>query len=166
MSEDYTVDEIEGGMYEVRGKWMTISPLDGVPNSGEIEAETEAEEEEEVDPNAISAIDVVYGNKWNEAFFDKTSYMVHMKEYIHKMAAYLEEHDPGRVDAFMVSVTGFVKTLLPDISQCRFFLGQASDASSSSPEDGMTIVMRYKPDAPATPFFYLFAHGVTLSSPS
>jgi hypothetical protein len=87
------------------------------------------------------------------AFSDKKQYMSYMKGYMGKLKSHLEKTNPGRVAAFMKAAQAFVKDVLANFDDYKFYMGESNDPSAQ------IVLMKWSEDG-QTPYVYVFKDGV------
>ncbi|KNC49503.1 translationally-controlled tumor protein [Thecamonas trahens ATCC 50062] len=154
VSDAFKLTEVDGCVYEVEGKWITVA--DGVAgDASDGNAETGADAGSAVaadagarvqtwvagadagadvdddadtvaDTNSVSAIDVVHMFKLQETFYDRSTYRLYFKGYMRRVRAFLEANRPDEVDQFVKRAPLFAKSVLANISDCQFSLARTS----------------------------------------
>ncbi|KAH6565095.1 hypothetical protein BASA61_009652 [Batrachochytrium salamandrivorans] len=150
VSDAFDMNEIDGIIYEIDAKLITIKPGADI----DIGANASAEEAtEELEDGAVQVINVVYSFNLQSTSFDKKSYMTYIKGYMKAVKKHLEANSPERAAAFEKSVTPFVKKILENFKDYEFYVGE-----SMNPE-GCVALLNYREDG-VTPYFTLFKDGL------
>lgn len=148
-SDAYPVKEINNVAVEIDCALVQV-------NAGDIDigANPSAEDApEETEDGAQTVNNVVYSFRLQSTSFDKKNYMVYIKGYMKKLAKYLEEKNPERVEPFKKEAAEFVKKVLGNFGDYEFYTGESMDP------DGMVALLNYREDG-ITPYFTLFRDGL------
>ncbi|EDR23333.1 hypothetical protein, conserved [Entamoeba dispar SAW760] len=144
---------VEGCMYVVKAKFVVKKEEDfGIACNADEDAE-EGAAGEAGEANAEKVIDVVDNAHLVEQAFTKTEYMAHIKGYMKKMADYLQQNHPEKLDQFKVDATAFVKKVIGAFKDCSFYSGESCDT-----DNGMVAVAMYHDGV--NPTFYFFKDGL------
>lgn len=100
-------------------------------------AEGGGEEDEGVEDTTERKIDIVAAFRLVETGFDKKGFMGYIKQYMKKVKEYLEANKPNRVDVFMKNIQPFVKDVLSNFDDYKFWLTESMD-----PEN-LVIISKY-----------------------
>merc|ERR1712063_86832 len=134
-SDSYPIKLVDGVMYEVTGKYISVKhgdiQLDGANPSAEDAAE-------ETDEAVESGCDIVMAHRLAEsfAFTDKKSYTQYLKEYMKRLQTKMVESDPNfNLDEFKAGMNKVMKELIGRFKDLQFFTGENMDI------DGMVALM-------------------------
>eukprot|EP00842_Homolaphlyctis_polyrhiza_P002292 jgi/Hompol1/3063/HPOL_000030-RA len=149
-SDAFDIKEIDGMLYEVDSKVITIKP--GADIDIGANASTE-EAEEELEDGAIQVNNVVYSFRLQTTSFDKKSYMTYIKGYMKAVKKHLLETNPERAETFEKNITPHVKKVLDNFKDYEFYVGESMNP------DGAVALLNYREDG-ITPYFTLFKDGL------
>eukprot|EP00047_Mylnosiga_fluctuans_P001353 m.219889 g.219889 ORF g.219889 m.219889 type:complete len:177 (+) comp10271_c0_seq1:1597-2127(+) len=147
----------DGLVYEANGKSITVNnDVDEALIGGNKSAEADGEDES-VDPNSTTGIDIVISFKLQETTFDLKSYGAYLKDYMKALAEKITAaKGADAAAAWKSAIQKYVSSvILPGIKakQFQFFTGE-----SMNPE-GMVVLMNYREDG-STPYFIFFKEGL------
>ena len=152
-SDSFPLKEIDDIVYEVEAKMIQKVNGDfGI--SANTDEDAESSDAGGLDSNVQTVNNVVEAHKLVETTFDKKSYMMYIKGYMKALTDHLKANNPSRVDAFQKGAQNFVKKVLANFSDFRFFQGETMDI-----EKGMVALMFYREDG-ITPVFYIWKDGI------
>jgi len=154
-SDSYPIKLVDGVMYEVTGKYISVKhgdiQLDGANPSAEDAAE-------ETDEAVESGCDIVMAHRLAEsfAFTDKKSYTQYLKEYMKRLQTKMVESDPNfNLDEFKAGMNKVMKELIGRFKDLQFFTGENMDI------DGMVALMEYRDvNGESRPVMLFFKHGL------
>jgi hypothetical protein len=148
-SDSFPVTEIDDCLYEVEGKFITLSEGGyDIGCSGDV-----PEEELALAEGARSVINIVDAFRLQETTFDKKAYMAYIKGYMKRVKSHLEITCPERVSIFMEKAQSAVKKILGQFKEWQFFTGETMDP------EAMILLMGFREDG-MTPFFWAFKDGL------
>jgi len=150
-ADSYKIQDIDGIAYEIEGK--VIVKKDAEVDIGANPSQEEGAENETYGSDVQTVINVVDGHRLVETGFSKSDYMIHIKAYMKRIVEKLTEVNPTRVQPFQKAVQPFVKKILENFDDYKFYMGE------SYHEQGMIVLMFYKEDG-QIPYFYLFKDGL------
>jgi hypothetical protein len=112
------------------------------------------------DANHVSVIDVVDGYNLMETYFDKKSYLLHLKDYFSSLKTKVlgprYGGDTSRIDEWQTKVQKVVKdNILGKFDDFRFFSGREMGPDGIC----MTLLMGYHEDG-TTPYFIIWKDGL------
>mmetsp|Transcript_34302 Transcript_34302/g.80176 ORF Transcript_34302/g.80176 Transcript_34302/m.80176 type:complete len:172 (-) Transcript_34302:44-559(-) len=153
ISDSFPFEDIDGIAIKITSKTIKQGAADY-----DIGANPSAEGGDE-DGGGGSAEDVFVNNvedafKYQEMALNKKNFMAYLKDYLKKVKAHLEEHNPDRVAEFQAGSQKFIKEkILANFADFQFYCGESMD-----PEAGMAYKF-YEGENPE-PFFYVFKDGL------
>lgn len=112
-----------------------------------------AGEDEGCDDKAEKKLDVLAANKYQSTSFDKKAFTSYVKGFMKKTKAYLEEHNPQRVEGFMKAAPAAVKWILNNFDEFEFYLPESYDTENS-------IILSYYEEGAECPKFVYFIDGL------
>jgi len=137
--------EVDDFVYEVQGKFI---------NKGGENYGIESDPSDGVDDTVERVINVVEAHKLVKAEgVDKKFFLGYIKKYMKQLADHLKQNNPGRVDAFQVAASNYVKKLVAKFDEYEFYLGE-----TMSYEAGIAIV-KWSEDG-LTPIFHFIKDGL------
>lgn len=126
----------------------------GVPINIGANASAEGEDADDTaDPSAETFIDVIKSSRLVESGFSKKDYLTHIKSYMKKVEAHLQNTKPERVEAFKAGAAKYVKKVLEKFDDFSFYLGESCDV------EGMVVLMGYREDG-TTPYCVFWIDGM------
>lgn len=155
-TDTYPVQK-KGGIYKVKGKYVTRSEK---MDESKLGANPSAEEAEEgTDAATVSGIDVVLDNRLQPTGFgNKKEYMAYFKDFVKKLEEYWRSVKPDLdVDAWRKEIQGTFKEVVADFKDFEFFTG-----SSVNPDGNIALVKWETPEGETdeVPFVYFYVEGV------
>lgn len=111
--------------------------------------------EDEVVDNTVERInDIVTSFSLQETSFTKKEYVTVIKAYMQKLKKHLAEKESDRVDIFMKGATEFVKWVVANFDEFKFYSGPSYDQSA------MIVLSYYKEEANEAPHFLFIKDGL------
>eukprot|EP01027_Heterolobosea_sp_BB2_P022029 GEZU01032407.1.p2 GENE.GEZU01032407.1~~GEZU01032407.1.p2 ORF type:complete len:168 (-),score=98.10 GEZU01032407.1:76-579(-) len=151
ISDSFELNEVDDVVFEVKGKMITKG-ADEIKLEG---ANASAEEAEESMDNTTQVVNnIVDAFRLQETSYDKKAYMSYIKGYMKRVADYLQENNPSRLDAFKAGAQTFVKKVLGEFNEYQFFTGESMDHES------MLVLCKFKEDQ--NPYLYFFKDGMKM----
>lgn len=148
-SDTYPMKLLHGVVYEVQGKHVTMT--EGEVDIGANPSAEGGGDDEGVDPSSVSGVNIVLANRLVETSFSKKDYQTHIKDFMKKIKARLEEKEPGEVDVFTKGAATFIKEVLGEFKEYQFYLGEKMN------EDSMVALLKWKEEIPV---MYFFKHAL------
>jgi len=140
----------EGVIIKVKGKMTTEkTTVDDSMFGGN--ASAEGVDAEGCEDAGQSGIDVVLAHRLMAYDLKKKDYMTHIKEYIGKVKAAIEEECPEKLETFVKESQKFVKGVIGEFKEWDFFCGESMDP------EGMLVLVKWEG---TDPYLYYFAHGL------
>jgi len=128
-SDAMAIKEIDDVIFEIQAKTILVD------DSGiDIGANPSAEggEDEPVDESVRRVVNIVHNHQLSETSYDKSSFMMWLKNYLKKVKDLLTQEKPDRVDPFMKGMQKFVKEqLLPKFNDLQFWTGASLDPEAA-----------------------------------
>ncbi|KYQ94418.1 hypothetical protein DLAC_11601 [Tieghemostelium lacteum] len=152
LSDAFEMVEVGDVVYEVKTKMIT-KDTNVVVNTG-ANASEEENEDEGTDSSVVTVNNLVDAQRLVETSFTKKDYLTYIKGYMKAVQDYLMQNNPGRVDPFKKGAQDYVKKVLENFDQYKFYTGENMDA------DGIVILQFYKPDDATTPYFAYWKDGL------
>ena len=122
---------------------------------GNKSAEDDGQEDSE--QQGTTGINVVLANKlWEQEGFKKKDYKKHIKEYIKRIVAHLQEKKPDEVDKFKADASKAVVSILSKYDDLQLFRGESLDPDVDEGEC-MLVLVEYRD---SKPFLLFFKHGL------
>lgn len=154
-SDSYPTKLIDGVMYEVTGRYVTVKHGDIQLEGSNPSAEEATEESDEA---VESGCNIVMAHRLVEsfAFPDKKSYTQYLKDYVKRLQAKLLASDPNfNLDEFKTGMNKVMKELISRFKDLQLFTGENMDV------DGMVAMMEYRDiDGENRPVMMFFKHGL------
>lgn len=148
-SDIYKMELIDGVLYKVHAKQVTVSGDCDVNIGGNPSAEEAADVLSE---NSVSGINVLMASRLVETTYTKKTYQKHIKEYMGKIKTRLEEAGkPEELKTFLKGAATQVKAILGEFDEWQFYLGETMNI------DGMVVLVKWDGE---TPYIYFFKHGL------
>ncbi|EGC39381.1 hypothetical protein DICPUDRAFT_52670 [Dictyostelium purpureum] len=146
LSDAFEIEE-KDVVYEVKTKMIT-KDLDVKVDIGANASEEEGDEG--VDSAGLVQVNnLVDSMRLTETSFDKKGYLTYIKGYMKALSDKLSETNPSRVDAFKSGAQEYIKGMVGQFSEYKFYQGENMDA------DGLVVLSYYKnPEDPAPTFVY------------
>lgn len=153
-NDAFPIKKVNDFIWEVEGKRISVN--EGI-DSALIGANPSAEEQDEaVDDNVITEIDVVYSNQLVETSFqDKKAYGNYLKGYLKEVAERVKAKNADKVKDFQTAVQKyFSENVIGKFNHIQFYC-------SSSFSDGTNYIIpcNYRDDD-VTPFFIFIVDGL------
>jgi len=152
ISDSYNLKEIDGIAYEADCSRINVGV--GDINIG---ANASAEDQEEgVEDQAETVIDVVHSFRLSQTSFDKKNYLTHLKSYMKMVKQKLQEKnaDASEIKVFEEKAQAFAKKIVQNFKDYDFYIGESMNP------DGMVVLLNYREDG-TTPFVTVWKHGLT-----
>ena len=111
-------------------------------------------EDEAVDNTVERVNDVVTSFSLQETSFTKKEYVTVIKGYMQKLKKHLAENGSDRVDIFMKGATEFVKWVVANFDEFKFYSGPSYDQSA------MIVLSYYKQEENEAPHFLFIRDGL------
>jgi len=153
ISDSYDLKEIDGVAYEVNCSRINVGgesfDVGGNPSA-------EGGDDDGVEDQQQTVIDVVHSFRLQETSFDKKGYMTYLKSYMKKVKEALKTKGASdeEVAAFEKGAASFAKKVLGNFKDYEFFTGENMDP------DGMVVLLNYREDG-VTPFVTVWKHGLS-----
>ena len=96
-SDAYDMQEVDDVIFEINCTMVNIKAGADVDIGANPSAE---EQEEDLEEGTETVNNLVYSFRLQPTSFDKKTYLAHLKQYMKKVKAKLQESHPDRVDAF------------------------------------------------------------------
>ncbi|CAL1547811.1 unnamed protein product [Lymnaea stagnalis] len=149
--------EVTGGLYRIKGKYVTRS--DKVDDAL-LGANPSAEEQSEgTDDTAISGINVILDNRlMPTGFGTKKEYMAYFKDFVKRMEEYKRSICPNvDIEKWRLEVQATFKHVAANFKDYEFFTGE-----SSNPDGNIALVKWEAPEGETdeVPYVYFFVDGV------
>jgi len=150
VTDTYKMVEVDGVMYQVEGKFLTLKSENDFDIGGNPSAE---EQDEALESSAQQVINVVHATRLQETAMDKKHFMTLIKNYMKRIKEHLEAKNPGRIEGFQKSAAEQVKKILAEFDDFTFYTGESMD------QEAMIIPCKYSADG-LTPTFYFWKDGL------
>lgn len=111
-------------------------------------------EDEAVDSNVERVNEIVTAFSLQETSFTKKDYVALVKAYLQKLRKLLDEQNPERTPQFMAGAGTFVKWVVANFDEFKFYTGGSYDSSA------MIILSYYKNPEDEAPNFLFFKDGL------
>ncbi|CAD51474.1 hypothetical protein PFAG_00963 [Plasmodium falciparum Santa Lucia] len=98
-------------------------------------------------------IDIVDSFQLTSTAFSKKEYSAYIKNYMQKVAKYLEEKKPDRVEIFKTKAQPFIKHILTNFDDFEFYMGESLDMEAG-------IIYSYYKGEEITPRFVYISDGL------
>lgn len=181
----YPTEVVDDIAFEVEGRYVTAGGAIDV-DVGCGDAFGGAEGEALNDPAAETVINIVYAHRLVETSFAKADFLKYIKAYMNRLRVHIKKTNPGavllanvaglalklstfitrhstfgadRLADFMKAAEPFVKKLLKNFDEYRFYMGESMDA------EACIAIGFYKDEAGQIPTFYFFKDGLSLQHP-
>jgi hypothetical protein len=139
-SDSYKPELIDDVVYKVKCSYRKLGSTQ-VDIGANKSVEGQEEEEEAVDDQELTVIDLVDAFRLQEASLDKTTYRQFLKDYFSTVKGKLQESNPERVAAFQEGAKAFMGRLPKNLDETfRFYLGESNDIQ------GMIVLMEFEGD--------------------
>jgi len=151
ISDSYEMKLVDDIVYEVEGKSITKGS-----DKIDIGANPSAEEQEEsLEDNAVTVIDIVDSFRFSSTQYDKKAYLTHLKGYMKKVKEELKKKEATEdyIRGFESKAQAFAKKVVGNFKLYDFYIGESMDP------DGMVILLNYREDG-VTPFFTIWKDGL------
>ena len=151
VSDAYDIKFVDDIVYEVDCKMIQLKQGADI----DIGANPSAEEVDEGLEDGIETVNnIVYSFRLQPTSFDKKSYLLHLKQYMKKVKAKLQETNADRVEAFEKGASAYAKKLVASFNDLEFYTGESMDI------EGMVVPLNYREDG-VTPYLTFWKDGMT-----
>ncbi|KAF2756808.1 microtubule/calcium-binding protein [Pseudovirgaria hyperparasitica] len=154
ISDSYDLKEIDGVIYEADCKQITLGAVDVDIGAN---ASAEGGDDEGVEDNAQTVIDVIHSFRLTEVPYGKASeYLSDLKKFMKKVKEALTEKGTpeSEIKAFEQGAAKFAGQVKKNFKDWQFFMGE-----SMNPE-GLIVLLNYREDG-VTPYVVVWKHGLT-----
>lgn len=98
--------------------------------------------------------DIISSFSLQEVPFTKKEYTVYIRGYMQRLKKFLEENNPDRVAAFMAGASGFVKRVMANFDEFKFYVGSSYDQSAG------LVLSYFKEESNEAPHFLYIRDGL------
>ena len=149
-SDAYEMKEVDDVIFEIDCTMVNIKAGADIDIGANPSAE---EQEEDLEEGSETVNNLVYSFRLQPTSFDKKTYLAHLKQYMKKVKAKLQESRPDRVDAFEKGASAYAKKLVAGFKDLEFFTGESMDL------EGMVVLLNYREDG-STPYLSFWKDGL------
>jgi Translationally controlled tumour protein len=111
-------------------------------------------EDEAVDNNIERVNEIIQGFNLQETHFTKKDYVAVTKAYMQKLRKFLNESNPDRVAGFIEGASLFIKWVVENFGEFKFYTGPSYDQSA------MIVLSYYKVAEDEAPHFLYIKDGL------
>ncbi|CAG9329875.1 unnamed protein product [Blepharisma stoltei] len=111
-------------------------------------------EEEAVEDTAERVNEIIAAFNLQEVPFTKKEYTVYIRGYMQRLKKHLEESNPDRVATFMAGASAFVKRVLANFNEFKFYVGSSYDQTAG------VILSYFKEESNEAPHFLYIRDGL------
>jgi len=153
ISDSYDLKDVDGVAWEADCKKISIGgesfDVGGNPSA-------EGGDDEGVDDQTETVIDIVHSFRLSQTSFDKKGYLTHLKGYMKSVKTKLTEKGASaeEIKNFETKAQTYAKNIVANFKDFEFFIGESMDP------DGMVILLNYREDG-TTPYIIVWQHGLT-----
>ncbi|CCW65990.1 unnamed protein product [Phytomonas sp. Hart1] len=148
---DLPLDVEDDVVYVIDGKYIDIGGEDYGISANVDEDAAEGATGETADGKQ-RVVDIMHNNRYVETFYDKASYLAHVREYMKKLLKNIEGDDAKK--AFQTNAANFAKKVMKEINEYQFFI---PDRNEEDPDSGIIVLCRWYGE---TPKFYYWKDGL------
>ncbi|KAF2665289.1 translationally controlled tumor protein-like protein [Microthyrium microscopicum] len=154
ISDGWDMNLIDGVVYEADCKRKTVGG-----ESFDTGANPSAEDEEEaIEENKETVIDVVHDFGYQETQFDKKGYLTYLKGYMKMIETKLTESGAPaeEIATFKKGAGAYAKKIAGNFGDYEMFIGARFDEDKGN---HMIVLLNYREDG-VTPYVVLWKHGL------